>query len=448
MMERVRLVTVACLRRTEEAIRRKSTLSGNEDTSDTHKSLRMRMISTVRGNHTISIGLIALILAGATAVSVVAQKRDTPVLSSTQPPLSVTLTADQPALVIRNTSAVKLTVDVETVLPNGMTQMAFDEVGDVEQVLVKAGQVVSKGVPLIKLDDTTRRDALERARLKLEQIKAEQAKTWGTPVASEADIAAARAAVQSAEVEESELRARPRPGDVEVQKRKWLQAKNQLWSAQIQRDGMCGGGRETPACHLGEAGVGEAFEGERQAHQEYINASRKATADELAAAHTKVLKARADLDKLISPRRPTPEDLRVDQLNIALAEADVAREERNLIKATLLSPCACVVQEVKTTNGARVDTQPVVTLIDLSTMVIRTTTLNERDVKHIAVGQPATVRLVSLDKPLYGAVRAVLPVSASNANKSALFSVEIELDPSDAHLLAGMTGKADIQIDK
>ena len=84
------------------------------------------------------------------------------------------------------------------------------------------------------------------------------------------------------------------------------------------------------------------------------------------------------------------------------------------------------------------------TLVDLTGIQFKTTNLVEGDVAKIKVGAPVTIRLKSYADGFSGKVSAVLSQSSGTQGSSALFTVLIQLDPTDKQLLPGMTGQAEI----
>jgi multidrug efflux pump subunit AcrA (membrane-fusion protein) len=176
------------------------------------------------------------------------------------------------------------------IVPARQAKLGFQSSGRVREVLVKAGDAVKAGDPLLKLDDRELQVQVESARGGLalaqgslaqvlagsrpEEIAAAEAglegaaarfdqATGSAPAADiqtgEADLAAARerlaqaqAAARSeeraaeasraaAQAKLDQLLAGPRAEDVRVAELALEQAKNTLWAAQIERDGLRAG---------------------------------------------------------------------------------------------------------------------------------------------------------------------------------------------------------------
>jgi len=84
------------------------------------------------------------------------------------------------------------------------------------------------------------------------------------------------------------------------------------------------------------------------------------------------------------------------------------------------------------------------TLVNLAGLRFGTTNLTEVDVASIKVGASATIRLKAQSNVFTGKVSAVLGNSSGTQSGTAIYTVLIDLDPTNALLLPGMTGQASI----
>jgi len=348
------------------------------------------------------------------------------------------------ALVSRATVA----VDGALALALPATQLGFETSGRVIEVNVVPGARVKKGAVLARLDDIGLQDALTQAREQLALVVARQAQAAAPATARASDVDSARASLNAAYAAYSELTKRPTEGGVEQALRAWNQAKNQLWSAQVSRDSACGVSREIPVCRTSEASAGSAFEAERAAYQRYVDAQRGASAQELAQAYSSIASADARVKQLTVPISQTVEQRQLAETELIQAKSTVARAERNLSKAILLSPCACTVQDVTIATGSAASSAPAFVLAQTSALVFRSSNLSERDLAAIRIGAAATLRLKPFDRTFTGRVSAILPQASGTQGNAAIFTVVIDVDPPDAlldgELLPGMTGQAEI----
>jgi len=199
--------------------------------------------------------------------------------------------------------------------------------------------------------------------------------------------------------------------------------------------------KEGVACQQQEASYGNAYESEITARQRYEELLKPVTQDKLTQAYASVASAKARLDQLEAGISPEQNDVNAARLNNA--RSNVKRAQDNLRESVVLSPCDCVVQEVNVSVGA-VPKGVAFTLVNLDGMQFKTTNLSERELTNIRVGNPATVLLRAFDDPFAGKVAAIVPQSTGAEGGAALFTVLIELDPSQS-LLPGMSGRAEIE---
>lgn len=341
-------------------------------------------------------------------------------------------------------------VDGALALAQPAVGLAFETSGRVLTVTVQPGQRVGRGDLIARLDDTALQDALAQAREQLALLEARQAQAAAPTTSRQADIDSARAALAAAQAAYAELDKRPTASGIELAQRAWNQARDQLWSAQISRDAACGLSASSATCKSNDANVGALYESERAAYQRYLDAQKGASAQEYAQAWSNIQSADARLRTLTEPISQTVEQKRVAAAELAQAQGAVARAERNLARATLLSPCACVVQDVAVAVGATAGAAPVVTLSQIDALVFRSSNLSERDLGAIRVGAPATLRLKPFDREFNGRVSAILPQSSGTQGNAAIFTILIAVDAAGSGggigLLPGMTGQAEVTV--
>lgn len=333
-------------------------------------------------------------------------------------------------------------------------QLSFDVSSRITAVNVVPGQEVKIGDVLAQVDDGQLRDALQQARDQLALAEAQSAQQLAAARPSE--IANANATLNSATARYNELKQGTSPLEIEEALRSLNQAKNDLYSAQLARDVECGWSASMPEvdkaspndpdCKYNQYVVANQERSVASAKLRYADAQQPPTKDKLLQAYADVVSARANLAKLqagASDEQWRASDLQLEQNRVA-----VTRAERNLEKAQLISPCDCTVQEVAlVTGGISSPGATAVTLLRLDNIRFRTSNLTERDVTDVRIGAPASLRLRAFEQPFTGKVRAILPQSSGTQGTSALFTVVIELDPTDETLLPGMTGEAEIKIE-
>ena len=180
--------------------------------------------------------------------------------------------------------------------------------------------------PASELDLAEARLAVDQAKTKLEEAKENLAKVKAGP--TEAELASAEAALATSQENYEKLLAGPDPKDVEQAKLRLDQAKNSLWSAQLNRDATCGsvahGAAPKSSCDTANVQVLNAEISVRLAEISYQQAQASPSEAEIANAAAQVQQAKEKLEEL----RNSP-----DALALAQAEAQVSQSGYELAKA-------------------------------------------------------------------------------------------------------------------
>ncbi|HBY94286.1 MAG TPA: hypothetical protein DEP84_10040, partial [Chloroflexi bacterium] len=160
--------------------------------------------------------------------------------------------------------------------------------------------------------------------------------------------------------------------------------------------------------------------------------------------------ARADLQNAEAGLRravegATPEERELLQRQVELARVRLQTAEQTLAATTLTAPFAGLITHRDIEPGERLGpNQPVLTLADPATL--RTVAeVDEVDVAHTAVGQPATVRLDALPTvPISGTVAHIAP-AALPQRSTTIYEAIIRLDEPPPTVRLGMVGTVTIQ---
>lgn len=347
-----------------------------------------------------------------------------------------------------------LTVSGRIALDQPIIAAAFEVSGRVQAVNVAPGQLVKKGDVLAEIDATDLNDALTQAQEAFALKQAEQAHGNAAPSASE--INRAKRELASAVAAYEKLKNGGNPHDIEQALRSWNQDKNSLWGDQLTRDETCGliPGSSTEEdfkqanldleCKKKTLDVQIAELKEQASRQAYEEALKPGTPLAIAQSWATVAQARASLASV--QRGPNAATQQVNAAELAQSQVVIDRAQREVEKATLRSPCDCVVQQVGLSAGSLADGN--ITLLDDSTLTFEAV-VNERNVARIAPGQPVTISLYAVAQPVPGKVANILPLPVASQTASAAYIARIDIDVDtvlqDA-LLAGMTGKAEIQL--
>jgi multidrug resistance efflux pump len=325
----------------------------------------------------------------------------------------------------------------------------FETSGKVTAVQVIVGQSVKKGELLAELDPADLETALRQAKDALTLKQANIAASLEP--AKEADISVAKSSVATAWAAYADVADGSSAADIANALRSWNQARNSLYSSQLGRDASChvtngatpsSDAQKEPACKTAQYSVQTSEMRERSAYQAYLDIQQPASSDALSKAWSSVAQAQSSLAALVSG--PTTETKKVYDLQLEQARISVARAERDLARARLLSPCDCVVSALTLTPGANASGG--ISLIMPDRLVFKATNISERDVVAVQPGQAVSLRLKAFDQAFTGKVAAVLPLSSGLQTTTALYTVLIDLDATPTALLPGMTGQADIRI--
>ncbi len=301
-----------------------------------------------------------------------------------------------------------VTADGQLVLPLPPQPMSFSSGGEVLAVNVVAGQMVRAGDVLAEVDAAPADLAIAQAQASLTQAQNSLAKLERGDSVSNAQI----------EIE---------------------RAKNQLWSAQAQRDAVCG--QAHADCDDDDVIAKAACKANREGSQTGCDQAQA----NVQSMEQAVLLAQKNAEAAATGQ---PEDVagaraQVNQARLALEQA---RQDRT--RTTLVAPFDGVVEDVNVTEGVRVAPgSPVVTLAQTRPLRFVTTNLGERNVGDIEPGAPATVTLTGFpDQPLKGVVQRIGAQGTPDEGGVTVFSVYIDVEPGDLPLRAGMTGRVEIEV--
>ena len=311
--------------------------------------------------------------------------------------------------------------------------------GRIVKLYVDAGSRVKLGDPLFELDRATQETQLVQAQAGLAAARARLASVEAGPrpetiAQAEAGVEAARQRValverggrpaQIAQAEAGLRAAQARLAEVrkgvpaaEVQQAKLAldQAKNALWAAQIQRDGLCGNGQVPQfQCKAGDAQVAAMQTAVEQAESRYLALQTGPTAEQVAQAESAVQAAAAQVSLASSPNLPeevgqAKAALRVAEAQLELArkpatryDLDLARAEVDqaqaavdlarieLTETTVRAPFAGLVARRDVAEGSLVGpTAPTLTLV--SDAVEVAVDVDEATLLGLDVGRAATV---------------------------------------------------------
>ncbi|MFQ6058341.1 MAG: HlyD family secretion protein [Anaerolineae bacterium] len=395
----------------------------------------------------IAIGLIGLLARGL---------RSSGSLSPTPTPASQVI-LEEPAVTAEG-----------VIVPVIQTSLSFRTSGTLQKLAVREGETVEAGQLLAQLEATDLEMAVRRAEdsLALNQALLTQTKASPRPeeiaaaqaglAAAQAGVKQAQAALASAQSNLDKLLAGPTELELELARQEVDQARDQLWAAQAERDGVKGN-RANPGylVDAAEAAVLQAEIGVRMAELRYEQLKAGPGQEEIAAARAQVQQAQGGLEAAQAQVEqaqaqleqlkagPRPEDVAVAEARVRQAETALEEARLALEKTRLIAPFAGTVVEIGAREGESVVTNvPIITLADLSRLQVETTDLDEWGAAKVRVGQRAEVTVNAFDdKVLTGTVVSIASRGKELPTGEVAFTVTIALDEQDPELRWGMTVK-------
>jgi HlyD family secretion protein len=329
--------------------------------------------------------------------------------------------------------------------PRAQAVLNFATAGTVAEIFVREGEAVRKGQPLARLDTTDLELAVRQAEVAYLTQQVVYSQTVQGPKPEE--LAAARAAVRSAQAALRALEQGPDPTDLEIARLNYEVAKNAIWQAQLTGGITAGSPLSAPiVVDLARARVGQAELQAEIARLQYEKMKAGARPEQLEAARAQLAQAQASLARL------QPDALTVERTRLQLEQARLQLEQarRRLEQATLLAPfdgtVIAVNIEIGQVVGAGVPGGAIV-LADLSDLYLDLT-VDEVDVVRLKEGMPVEITLDALPgRSFRGHIDAIAP-AATEAGSAATYRVRVVLDERDPVLRAGMSANVEIEVER
>ncbi len=176
-----------------------------------------------------------------------------------------------------------------------------------------------------------------------------------------------------------------------------------------------------------------------------MNRSQNGSPAQVNAAYARVAQAQSELDRL----RAGASDAQIERADAAIAQAQIRldRAQAALDRTALTAPFDGIVTNINVEVGSLV--APGVTVVEVADvsplhLVVQA---DEIDVRQIAVGLPARVRLDALPDSELAATTASIALVPNNDNGIVSYDVTVTLDDADPRVRVGMTADAAIIVD-
>ncbi len=339
------------------------------------------------------------------------------------------------------------------VTPVKWADLSFRTGGRVAEVLVKEGDAVKAGQPLIRLQDAELVAAVAQAQAELDRL---QAGARAEEIAStQAGVQVAEAQVKSAQLELDKVKSgAQQSADIASAKAQLQQTEIQLKSAQDTLDGITSA---RSMCHQYGAKCGGLGLREEQVRvqltsvQATYDAARTRLSQAYSSGAADAQSAQAKLNIALAQRDVAQAQLYLTKAGatpeqIEAAKARVAQAQAALDETVLLAPFDGVLAELPIQKGEMVAPGPrVASLADLTRWQVETDDLSEVDVVNVQVGAEVNVTVDALPGvTLKGKVAAVMPRSVVKRG-DVTYTVKVALTEPDAQLRWGMTAFVDIK---
>ncbi len=317
-------------------------------------------------------------------------------------------------------------------------QVTFDSAGIVQSVSVEEGQTVAAGQELARLDGEVQRIAVEQAELavriaELSLLRLEQP-------AREGDLAAARAAVNSAWTAYVNLR------DNAVDPESVRIAELQYQQAQASYEAAEQASRDARRSDMSLAQVGAASFAAEIARMQLQMAQEGVPREALHAAQGQVARAQAQVRLLEEGPAQYQFDqaaLVVEQARLQLERAQAAYED-----TVLRAPFTGVVGQVNVRAGSLVapGALPAMAVVDFSALSV-IVKVDEVDVVQVTQGQAVDLTLDALPGQVFHGIVSRIADAASQSDGVVVYEVRIGLDGSTSGIRPGMTAAATIIVE-
>jgi HlyD family secretion protein len=332
------------------------------------------------------------------------------------------------------------------VVPRDFSRIYTRSGGKVAEVLVKEGDVVVEGTPLVRMDGQTQAEAVLSA-AQLEQLSAQQTLD---KLNEKAGLQAAQAQKALEEATRNLIEAQQKLDDYDTDQHQTDldNAKTDVANAKDDLDDANDEWDKNKDLDVDNANRKNAETKQKDAQKKYDDAVRKRDRldndmNQYKAGVAAAQKAVDDAQNEVNKRKgdvPDPADLLLAQSRLANAEKQVKAGQTAIDDLVLKAPFAGTIVELDVAVGeTMLPSQQVVLLADLSQLFVETSDLTEMDVVKVSQGQEASITPDALSEvSLPGSVDSIDQNSGKKGG-DVTYTVRLKLTETDPALRWGMT---------
>ncbi|MDA0145994.1 HlyD family type I secretion periplasmic adaptor subunit [Vibrio sp. RW] len=354
------------------------------------------------------------------------------------------------------------------VIPEGEKQILQSAIGGkLKQILVKEGQLVEKGQPLVEFDATFQRTALEE--LKSQQVTLLASVERMNALLEQREPNLAEFEVDYPEIVSQQKAQLNAQKALYFQKRVVLEKESEQIAEQLRsvEKSLPSYERELSATKQELNILEKGYKAGNISRLRVLEMSQK-----LASIEQKIEEARGKKSVLI--RQADSNDQKIEQLlaeakakvsddrskavsDLSALNARVRSSQAKLTNTMLVSPLQGLVQSLPSTQNGGV-IQPggtVVEIVPVGGEADFKARLSPRDIGFVSVGQPTRIKIDAFDYSRFGAlkgeVESISPTTSQSERGEIYYEVVVSVDtpyfrdnPESFSILPGMTGEVDI----
>lgn len=332
--------------------------------------------------------------------------------------------------------------------PNRTANLGFLVPGTVAEVLVSAGDVVTAGQPLARLDDANLQLSIRQAEdaLTIAQINLSKVKQG----ASAEDVAIARANLRSANASAADVERGAGVQEAQIAQisydrafEQYRQINDQYYALQQQAKDFPQFAPSQSVLDDFKKNVENAFYRAEVARLQ-VEQAKRVDPGARSVAYARIAQAQAQLEQVQAP----PSELQIRRAELQVQQAELALEQARVraSRTTLVAPFSGVVATVNLRVGETAGPGvPAMVLLDNSRFRLDIT-VSEIDVARLSEGQAVRVVVDALPSAdLTGRLDRIAPVGVVIGG-GANYTVRVVLNPNEAPLRTGMSATAEVTV--